>query len=144
MICSQDYGERETPLGLAKWLFVDELEQFLAGGRLELLEIDRAVIVRVGGFELLLDDSQVLFLVQRAVIIRIGGLDLRLGEPALELFGVELPIIVRVYFLEHLERAGIGLRQVDRPIIVGIERLERCQAKAPRPLPSEKLVLSRS
>ena len=113
-----------------------------ACGRLELLEIDRAVIVRIGGFELLLDDSQVLFLVQRAVIIRIGGLDLRLGEPALELFGVELPVIVRVYFLEHLERAGIGLRQVDRSIIVGIERLERCQAKAPRPLPSEKLVLS--
>ena len=81
-------------------------------------------------------------IVQRAVIIRIGGLDLRLGEPALELFGVERPVIVRVYFLEHLERAGISLRQVDRPIIVGIERLERCQAKAPRPLPSENCVES--
>jgi len=34
-----------------------------ACGRLELLEIDRAVIVRIGGFELLLDDSEILFLV---------------------------------------------------------------------------------
>jgi hypothetical protein len=81
---------------LRKWLFVDELEQFLAGRRLELLEIDRAVIVGIGGFELLLDDSQVLFLVKRAVIVRIGGLELRLGKPALELLCVERPVIVRV------------------------------------------------
>ena len=122
----------------------EQSQQRLAGPAAQFLGIERTVIVRVGGFELLLDDSQVLFLVQRAVIIRIGGLDLCLGEPALELLRVQRPVIIRVDFLEHFERAGIGLRQVDRPIIVGIERLERCQAKAPRPLPSEKPVLSLS
>ena len=64
-------------------LFIDELEQLLAGRRLELLEIDRAVIVRIGG--------SYAFPMDEFTLAPIGWLDIGDGDVALLLglgFGI--------------------------------------------------------
>jgi hypothetical protein len=87
---------------------VDELEKFVAGRRLKLLEVDHAVIVRVGFVKFLLDESHVLFLVQRAVIVRIGGLERASSRRPASSLASSVPSLSRLIFLKTLEGPGLG------------------------------------
>src|SRR5688572_7732728 len=72
----QSTGGRRSASGYGRgYRLVDELQELLAGRRAQLLLVDRAVIVRVGGLELRRNDTCILFLIQRAVVVRVGSLD---------------------------------------------------------------------
>lgn len=80
--CSRRNRVRGIPLGKTTCprSFVDEFEEFLAGGALQFLLVECAVIVWIGGLELFSDDRCVLFRIERAVIVGISCLDTRRVE----------------------------------------------------------------
>ena len=119
------------PASLAWRSLVDELQQSLTSRRLEFLQVDRTIVVRVCCFKRAFDHGCIFLGVECAVAVRVGGLETWLVEPAGKFLGVERAILVRIKSLEQLGSACLGLGEIDRAIVVGVECLEACCAVPP-------------
>ena len=106
-----------------------------SGRGLQLLGVDRSVLVRVGALESDFDVSQIFVLADRLVVVRVGDLPVLRGNAIFQFFAVEGAVMIDIELVEQGACGGLRLVQIDRSVLVGIEALDRRvpRTKAKRP-----------
>ena len=79
---------------------LQESHEGTAGGTVELLGVDRAVIVRVGSLEALLHEREKFIFVQSSVIVRVGRGKILGVDPAAQFAFVEGAVMIAIEFVK--------------------------------------------
>src|SRR5215510_6953077 len=102
---------------------LQQAQQGLAGAGTQFLVVQGAVVVRIGGLEPLLDLLEILVLGQGSVLVGIRSVQLLGAHAAAQLAPVQRALVVTVELVEHRRGRLLGFIEIDRSVVVGIERL---------------------
>jgi hypothetical protein len=92
---------------------------------MQLLCIQGAIVIRIGGVETLLDNGKILVLRERAIMVGIGHSQLLGRQEPSQFMLVQRAVLVAFQSVKASGRRLLRFREVDRTIIVGIECLDR-------------------
>src|SRR5215467_7951965 len=109
---------------------LQERREGTACGALELLGVNRAIIVGIGSLEAFLDERKKFILVQSSVAVGVGGGEILCLEPAAQFASVEGAIVVAVELVEQLRSCTLRFGEIDRAVIIRVECFD--QALRPR------------
>src|SRR5580693_508210 len=102
-----------------------QAQQGAAGRGLQLLGVDRPVVVRVGALESDFDEGEVLVLADRLVIVGVRDLPVLGGNTIFQFLPVKGAVMIDIELVEQSAGGGLRLVEVDRSILVGVKGLER-------------------
>ncbi len=94
----------------------------MACSALELLSVNRAVIVGVGSLEAFLNEREKFIFVQSTVIIGVGRSKILGVDPAAQFAFVEGAIMIAIELVEQLRGCTLRFGEIDRAVIIRIER----------------------
>src|SRR5262249_15980305 len=109
---------------------LQERREGTACGALELLGVNRAVIVGIGSLEGFLDEREEFIFVQSSVVVGVGGGEILGVEPAAQFASVKGAIVIAVELVEQLRSCTLRFGEIDRAVIIRVECFD--QALRPR------------
>ena len=101
---------------------LQERREGTACGALELLGVNRTIIVRIGSLEAFLDERKKFILVESSVVVGVGCGEILRVEPAAQFAFVEGAIVIAVELVEQLRGCTLRFGEIDRAVIIRIER----------------------
>src|SRR6516164_10591926 len=104
---------------------LQEPREGTARGALELLGVDRAVIVGIGSVEAFLHEREKFILVQSSVVVGVGGSEILGVEPAAQFALVESAVVIAVELVEQLGSRALRFGEIDGAIMIRIERFQQ-------------------
>src|SRR5207249_9655459 len=109
-------------LKLSKRRLLQEYHEGTACGTLELLGVNRPVIVRVGSLEALLNEREKFIFVQSSVVVGVGRGKILGDDAAAQFAFVEGAVMIAIKFVEQFRGCTLRFGEIDRAVIVRIER----------------------
>src|SRR5262245_24835444 len=100
---------------------LQKMHEGTACGALDLLGVDRAIIVGIGSLEACLNEREKLVLVQSSVIIGVRGGEILGVDPATQFASVEGIVVIAVKLVEQLRGRILRFGEIDRAVVVRIE-----------------------
>jgi hypothetical protein len=98
------------------------LHEGTAGGALELLGVNRPVIVGISSVEAFFHEREKFILVQSSVVVGVCGGEILGDDSATQFAFVEGAIVIAVELVEQLRSCTLGFGEIDRAVVVRIER----------------------
>src|SRR5262249_30559544 len=101
---------------------LQKLHERTACGALDLLGVDRAIIVGIGSPEACLNEREKLVLVQSSVIVGVRGGAILGVDPAAQFASVEGTVVIAVKLVEQLRGCTLRFSEIDGAVVVRIQR----------------------
>ena len=114
-VCAAEAEQREHRL-------LQERHKGTACGTLELLGVNRAIIIGIGSLEAFLDEREKFILVQSSVIVGVGRGKILGVNPTAQFAFIEGPVMIAIELITQLRGSTLRFGEIDRAVIIWIER----------------------